>query len=253
MENDYPEVKIIKLEQNYRSTNTILDAANAIIKNNLRRRGKKLWSQKGDGPKIHLHTFSDDEAEARTITEQIEYARFSKVASWADHAILFRTNAQSRPLETALRQAGVRYHLIGGQSFFDRREIRDFIAYLKALLNPDDDVSLLRIANVPARGLSDVTMERLLGASQERKCSVFGAMKNPAVAATFQSNARIAIEKFVELIDRTRGQLRPDSPSHTALALRTWADRFLEEIGYFNELRRSEKEPTTAEGRIRNI
>ena len=106
---------------------------------------------------------------------------------WADHAILFRTNQQSRPLETALRQAGVRYHLIGGQSFFDRREVRDFLAYLKMFLNPNDDISLLRIANVPARGLSDVTMERLLGASHERKCSVFAAMKNPAVTTTFQA------------------------------------------------------------------
>src|SRR5258708_37173777 len=109
---------------------------------------------------------------------------------WSNQAILFRTNAQSRPLETALRQAGVRYHLIGGQSFFDRREVRDFLAYLKAFLNPDDDVSLLRMVNVPARGLSDVTMERLLAASHERKCSVFSAMKNPRGTITFQTRTR---------------------------------------------------------------
>src|SRR5207253_1212513 len=105
--------------------------------------------------------------------------------------------------ETALRAAGVRYHLIGGQSFFDRREIKDFIAYLKTFLNPDDDISLLRIANVPARGLSDVTMERLLGASHERKCSVFAVMKNPTVTTTFQSNTRKSIEAFVEFVERT--------------------------------------------------
>ena len=109
--------------------------------------------RKGDGPKILLQAFANDEEEARTIAEQIEYARLAHRVPWAEQAILFRTNAQSRPLETALRQAGVRYHLIGGQSFFDRREIRDLLAYLKALLNPNDDVSLLRIANVPARGL----------------------------------------------------------------------------------------------------
>jgi superfamily I DNA/RNA helicase len=116
MEKDYPEVKVIKLEQNYRSTNTILEAANALIKNNLRRRGKKLWSSKGQGPKITLHTFSDDEAEARVIVEQIEYARSTRRAAWAEHAILFRTNMQSRALETALRQAGVAYHLIDAKS-----------------------------------------------------------------------------------------------------------------------------------------
>src|SRR5690606_28759834 len=168
-----------KLEQNYRSTNTILRAANTVIKNNLRRRGKQLWSEKGDGSKIALSLYETDEEEARNVVEQIEYARLAKRIPWGAQAILFRTNQQSRPLETALRQAGVRYHLIGGQSFFDRREIRDFLAYLKTFTNPDDDISLLRIANTPARGLSDVTMERLLAASHERKCSAYAAMKHP--------------------------------------------------------------------------
>jgi DNA helicase-2/ATP-dependent DNA helicase PcrA len=253
MEKHFPETKVVKLEQNYRSTNTILNAANAIIQHNVRRRGKKLWSQKGDGPKITLHAFASDEEEARTIAEQIEYARLAQRTPWADQAILFRTNAQSRPLETALRQGGVRYHLIGGQSFFDRREIRDFLAYLKALLNPNDDISLLRIANVPARGLSDVTMERLLAASHERKCSVFDVMKNPAVTTTFQARTRESIEGFVELIERTRGRLHTESLSRDPHALQTLADHFLEEIGYFAELRRSEKNPESAENRVRNL
>ena len=253
MEKHFPETKVVRLEQNYRSTNTILNAANAIIKHNVRRRGKKLWSQKGDGPKIAMHTFANDEEEARTIAEQIEYARLAQRTPWADQAILFRTNAQSRPLETALRQAGVRYHLIGGQSFFDRREIRDFLAYLKALLNPNDDISLLRIANVPARGLSDVTMERLLAASHERKCPVFAVMKNPTVTTTFQARTRERIEGFVELIERTRGRLLTESLSRDPRALKTLADHFLEEIGYFAELRRSEKNPETAENRVRNL
>jgi superfamily I DNA/RNA helicase len=253
MEKHFPETKVVKLEQNYRSTNTILAAANAIIQHNVRRREKKLWSQKGDGPKISLHTFANDEEEARTIAEQIEYARLAQRVPWADQAILFRTNAQSRPLETALRQAGVRYHLIGGQSFFDRREVRDFLAYLKVMINPNDDVSLLRIANVPARGLSDVTMERLLGASHERKCPVFAVMKNPAVTTTFQARTRESIECFVELIERTGGRLQTESLSRDPLALQTLADRFLEEIGYFAELRRSEKNADTAENRVRNL
>ena len=253
MEKHFPETKVVKLEQNYRSTNTILAAANAIITHNVRRRGKKLWSQKGQGTKITLHAFATDEEEARTIAEQIEYARLAQRVPWADQAILFRTNAQSRPLETALRQAGVRYHLIGGQSFFDRREIRDFLAYLKALINPNDDISLLRIANVPARGLSDVTMERLLGASHERKCPVFAVMKNPAVTTTFQGRTRESIEGFVELIERTRARLHTEGLAHDPHALQTLADHFLEEIGYFNELRRSEKKAKTAENRVRNL
>ncbi|HMP82476.1 MAG TPA: exodeoxyribonuclease V subunit gamma [Verrucomicrobiota bacterium] len=250
MEKHFPEVKVIKLEQNYRSTNIILNAANAIIKNNLRRRGKQLWSQNGHGTKITLHTFSDDEEEARSVVAAIEYSRLTKRATWSDHAILFRTNAQSRPLETALRQAGVRYHLIGGQSFFDRREVRDFLAYLRTVLNPNDDVSLLRIANVPARGLSDVTMERLLAASHERHCSVFAAMKNPAISATFQAKTRDSIDAFVQFIESKRAQIE-----HVGgvTSLQTWANQLLDDAGYWAELRRSEKTAEAAENRERNL
>jgi superfamily I DNA/RNA helicase len=272
MEKHFPEVKVVKLEQNYRSTNTILRAANTVIKNNLRRRGKQLWSDKGDGAKILLHAFNDDEEEARTLVQQIDYARLAHRIPWGDNAILFRTNQQSRPLETALRTSGVRYHLIGGQSFFDRREIRDFLAYLKTFLNPHDDISLLRIANTPARGLSDVTMERLLAASHERKGSVFSAMKNPAVTTTFQNKTRESIEAFVEFVERTQAELNcrtgvrsvPDSSNHIEneepdrsvegpLTMKAWAENFLDEISYFNELRRGEKTPEASENRIRNL
>ncbi len=293
MEKFFPEVKVVKLEQNYRSTTTILNTANAIIKNNVRRRGKTLWSARGAGAKIRLQTRANDEDEAREIVAQIEFKRLAQRVPWRDCAILFRTNQQSRPLETALRSAGVRYHLIGGQSFFDRREVKDFLAYLKVFLNPHDDISLLRIANVPARGLSDVTMERLLAASHERKCPVFAAMKNPLVAAGFPSNTRKGIEAFVEFVERTRNKLnarphpgplpqgegtataaprntgprpprRPadgNSPSPGGegrgeggcKSLQTWTNGFLDEIGYFAELRRQEKNPENAEGRIRNL
>jgi len=249
LEKHYPNVKVIKLEQNYRSTTTILAAANAVIKNNLRRRGKHLWSQKGQGAKITLRTFADDEEEAKTTAEEIEYARLARQIPWRDQAILFRTNQQSRPLEMALRQAGIRYHLIGGQSYFDRREIKDFLAYMKALVNPQDDVSLLRIANVPPRGLSDVTMERLLSASQARNCPVFSAMKQPAVQAEFPARTREAIQSFIALIERHRATLH----SGRTLSLPLWAGQFLEEIGYTVELRRGEKTPEAADNRTRNL
>jgi superfamily I DNA/RNA helicase len=253
MEKHFPEVKVVKLEQNYRSTNTILHAANAVIKNNARRRGKQLWSQKGHGSKITLHTLESDEEEARTVVEEIEFQRVAKRVPWGAQAILFRTNIQSRPLELALRQAHVRYHLIGGQSYFDRREIRDFLAFLKVMLNPHDDVSLLRIANVPARGLSDVTMERLLGASHERKGSVYAAMQNPVVQATFQSRTRESIEAFVTLIERTRTALHNPEFNVDPKALEKWAEHFLKEIGYLEELRRSEKNVEVGDARVRSI
>ncbi|MDX1952045.1 MAG: UvrD-helicase domain-containing protein [Verrucomicrobiota bacterium] len=248
LEKHFPEVKIIKLEQNYRSTNTILTAANAVIKNNVRRRGKQLWSQKGHGVKITLHNFQDDEEEARTIVEEIEYKRIANRIPWGDQAILFRTNLQSRPIETALRKSGVRYHLIGGQSYFDRREVKDFLAYLRTFLNPRDDISLLRIANVPARGLSDTTMERLLAASQERQCSVYEAMKNPLVQVGFLSKTQESIVAFLDLIARHSAALQAPG-----LQLSAWANKFLDETGYINELRRSEKEAAAAENRIQNL
>jgi len=283
LEEHFPEVKVIKLEQNYRSTSNILNAANAIIKNNVRRRGKTLWSAKGGGAKILVQTYASDEDEAREVVGQIEFKRMAHRIPWKECAILFRTNLQSRPIETALRTAGVRYHLIGGQSFFDRREIKDFLAYLKMFLNPDDDISLLRIANVPARGLSDVTMERLLGASHERKCSVFAAMKNPLVTYAFQKGTRESIEAFVAFIERIRNQMLTGSltatatsndvpapaeekdwvresviPSNSAPAqptflLQSWAENFLNEIGYFAELKRLDKDPEVSEVRIRSL
>jgi len=263
LEKHFPEVKVVKLEQNYRSTNTILQAANAVIKNNPRRRGKNLWSQKGQGAPIGLQAFQNEEEEARTVVEQIEFNRIGRRVQWSQQAILFRTNIQSRPIETELRKARVRYHLIGGQSFFDRREVRDFLAYLKTFINPHDDVSLLRIANTPARGLSDATMERLLAASQERHCSVFAAMRNADAQASLAARTREAIEKFVEFVERRRAQLagegRAGSPlpagAHgvTRPTLQSWASSFLDEILYWEELRRSEKEPEAAENRIRNL
>jgi len=248
MEKHFPRVKVIRLEQNYRSTGTILSAANAVIKNNARRRPKQLWSQKGRGAKILLHTFADEEEEARHTAEQIEYARLARGVRWREQAVLFRTNQQGRPLETALRQAGIRYHLIGGQSYFDRREIKDFLAYLKTFTNPEDDISLLRVANVPARGLSEVTMERLLAASQERGCPVFAAMRHSDVLGGFVPKTRAAVAGYVALIERQQAALREG-----ALSPRQWAENFVREIDYEAELRRGEKNADAADNRVRNL
>ena len=253
LEKHYPEVKIVKLEQNYRSTSTILNAANALIKHNVRRRPKQLWSQKGQGAKIELLAYQSEDEEATEVVGQIEFARMANRIPWGDHAILFRTNIQARPVETALRKAAVRYHLIGGQSFFDRREIRDFLAYLKMVINPRDDVSLLRIANTPARGLSDTTMERLLAASHERHCSVWEAMKNPVVTASFQARTREAIEDFTEFVERRRAELDGDAGATLPDSLSAWAEAIMTETGYFAELRRGEKDAEVADARIRNL
>ena len=141
--------------------------------------------------------------------------------------------------------------MIGGQSFFDRREIKDFIAYIKTFINPHDDISLLRIANTPARGLSDVTMERLLSASHERNGSVYAAMKNPLVTAGFPAKTRESIEALAEFIERTRAPLL--LTPYAARPLQAWSEGFLEETGYYADLKRSEKNADIAENRVRNL
>jgi superfamily I DNA/RNA helicase len=249
LELHYPEVRIIKLEENYRSTQVILKAANALIGHNLRRRAKKLWCRKGPGAPIVLHHFAHEEEEARAMVQEIEFARQARRIPWSDQALLFRTNHQSRPLETALRQAGVRYRVVGGQSFFDRREVRDFLAYLKVLLNPHDDVSLLRIANVPARGLSDATMQALLAASQERHCPVYQVMQHPGGPPDLTARTRASLADFVAWIDRTRAWLTAAGGG----SLRPWAEGFLDEIGYLDDLRRSEREVEAGENRVRHL
>ena len=249
LEKHFPEVKVIKLEQNYRSTNIILRAANQVISNNARRRGKQLWSAKGEGSKIQLQCFTTDEEEARVVVENIEYDRIARRILWSQQAILFRTNLQSRPIETALRKAKVRYRLIGGQSFFDRREIRDFFAYLRTFINPHDDVSLLRIANTPTRGLSDVTMERLLAASQERQCSVFAVMRHTDVQGAMQARTSESVRAFLRFIDETRQPLEAAGD----LKLASWAEAWLNTTGYVAELTRQEKNVEAAEARVRNL
>lgn len=249
LEKYYPEVKVVKLEQNYRSTNTILTAANAVIKNNAMRRGKVLWSDKGNGSKIRMEAYETDEMEADEIVSLIEFNRTMRKVPWSQNAILFRTNLQARPLETALRKANVRYHLIGGQSFFDRREIKDFFAYLKTIVNPHDDIALLRIANVPARGLSDSTMEKLLQASHERGVSIFATMRHTDVLETLGAKGKNAAVAFLELLQDAKDGLVNGEFARVA----DWAEALMQDTGYYEELKRAEKNPEIAENRIRNL
>ncbi len=248
LERHYPEVKVVKLECNYRSTTNILDAANAVIRNNGRRRAKRLWSEQGPGALIAVHGFLNEEEEAKGLVEEILAAR-ARRAPWSHFAILVRTNIQSRPIETALRQARIPYRIIGGQSFFDRREVRDFLAYLKIISNPSDDISLLRVANVPARGLTPTTMERLLAFSQERGCTMFEAFRLAGDCGDLGERARSCASRFLELLEVEQERLR----ASLNWGARQWGEEFFERIGYFPDLRRSERDVEVAENRVQNI
>ena len=157
-ERDFPETRVIPLEQNYRSTNTILDAANAVIANNRERKEKNLWSELGEGLPVHAIEVEDEHAEARFVAAEIA-ALVEEGYSADEVAVFYRTNAQSRVLEDVLVRQGIAYQVIGGPRFYERAEIKDLVAYLQVLDNPFDAAALLRIANRPRRGIGDATHE----------------------------------------------------------------------------------------------
>jgi DNA helicase-2/ATP-dependent DNA helicase PcrA len=177
-ESDFPKVREIKLERNYRSTSTILDAANAIIANNTNRKEKALWSPAGQGGSpIELYTPEDEVAEAEFIARGIKKQRFDDHVPWDEFGILIRTNALTRWIEEALLAENVPYRISGGTSFFGRKEIKDVISYLRVIANPDDDVNLIRIVNTPRRGIGKTTLERLGNIARARSCPLRTAME----------------------------------------------------------------------------
>ena len=237
----FPNPTVVKLEQNYRSTNAILNTANILIKNNPRRRPKQLWSAKGDGDKVRIIQMNDDRQEAEFIANEISTRQVTGHAKWEDFAVLFRMNAQSRLIETNLRQLKIPYRIIGGKSFFDRREVKDLLAYASVMLNTDDDVSLLRIINTPARGISAGTVEKATAVSARNKYSVFEALSDPGFRAEITPRAVAAIDAFTELLDTFETKL------NTPLTRQNEVLReLIEKVGYLEDLRRSCKTPEEA-------
>jgi len=237
-ETHFPNPTVIKLEQNYRSTNFILGTANSLIKNNPRRRPKKLWSAKEGGEKVRIIAMMDDRQEASWLAGEIHSRKTSESLKWEDFAVLFRMNAQSRLIETELRQLRIPYRIIGGKSFFDRREVKDILAYAACLLNTDDDVSLLRIVNTPARGISDGTVEKATTASIHKRCSIFQIMRDEEFLAELPARARGAVEKFTIFLDDLELKMNEPLANQPSL-LRT----LLAESGYLAELQRTCKTP----------
>ena len=174
-ERDYPESKTILLEENYRSTKTILDAANFVIKNNKNRKEKNLWSKKGEGEKIEYHKANDEKEEARYVVNEIKKL-VTKGISYEDIAVLYRTNAQSRNLEEAFLQENMPYRVVGSFYFYSRKEIKDLIAYLRLIHNPKDNVSFLRVINTPKRGIGLKSIQNIIDKAEENKTSYYEAI-----------------------------------------------------------------------------
>ncbi len=174
-EKDYPEAKVILLEQNYRSTSNILKAANEVISRNTGRKPKNLWTDKGAGKKVRIYEADSEHEEGYFIAGEINKS-VNAGRAYGDHAILYRTNAQSRVIEEILIKSDIPYQIVGGIKFYDRKEIKDILAYLRLVSNPDDDISLSRIVNVPKRGIGEATVEKLADLAGKRGVSIFALL-----------------------------------------------------------------------------
>jgi DNA helicase-2/ATP-dependent DNA helicase PcrA len=211
-EHDYRDAKVVKLEQNYRSTQTILDIASGLIANNKQRKEKRLWTENDRGEKAKLLLTLDEHAEAQAIAD--EFKKFSEQARpRSDMAVIYRINALSRVMELALRRAGIPYRIARGVDFYHRKEIKDVLAYLRVIANPQDELSLVRIVNVPARGISDNTVKQMQVHALDKGWNLWQTLVNIEQIPGVSSRAAGSIKSFLQLISRWRGMLpKKDEP-----------------------------------------
>ena len=249
-ERHFPDPEVIKLEQNYRSTDVILKVANRLIKNNSRRRGKNLWSDSKEGEPVRILSAADDKTEAEFIADEVQASGplSSKARPWTDFAILYRMNAQSRQIEEMLRERRIPYRVVGGKSFFDRREVKDVVAYLGALLNPDDDNALLRVLANPPRGIGAATLQLATEAGAKNGKGLLAILNDPEHLDVSSSRTRGAIQRFTEEWGAYRIQLQTPGADAAAI-LRS----VLEECGYFEDLKKSCKTEEEADNRQENV
>ncbi len=241
-EHAFPDVTTVVLDQNYRSTQTILDAANAVIAHNFGRKPKELWTDQGAGAKIVRYHADDEGDEARWLSGELVSLRDSRRYQWSDVAIFYRTNAQSRAVEECLVRGGIPYKVVGGTRFYDRREVKDALAYLRAIVNPVDEVSIKRVLNVPKRGVGDSSVARLDQWAKARAASFVDALRN-ADDAGVSGKALKGIETFLGLVDEMGGLIE-QGPGPLL-------ERLLEGSGYLDELRAEGS--IEAEGRLENL
>lgn len=241
-EQDYPEAQSILLEQNYRSTANILNAANEVIKHNTGRKSKNLWTDRGDGSKIQVYMANSEHEEAYFIAGTIR-KNMEKGRRLSDHAVLYRTNAQSRVIEEVLIKSDIPYQIVGGIKFYDRKEIKDLLAYLRLVANPDDDISFERIVNVPKRGIGATTIEHLREAAAARGVSMF-AMIDGVDTIGVTARAASALREFKDMIDQL-------SRMTEFLSVTELTEKTLELTQYRMELQR--ENTLEAKARLENI
>lgn len=246
LQEDYPQIKIIKLEQNYRSTARILKVANQVIANNPKLFPKTLWSQLGEGEVVRVVACQSETHEAEFVAQQIARNKLIYGANFADFAILYRGNHQARLFEDALRSARIPYQISGGQSFYDKAEIKDVLSYLRLLANPDDDPAFLRAATTPKRGIGDTTLGKLNDYAKQHECSLFQAAQSMDALATLNAKNREAVQQFVYLMQDYQARAAADDAGEVVQAL-------LQEIGYEAYLTGAEEGGKATEIRWKNV
>ena len=246
LKEDFPQLKVVKLEQNYRSTRRILRVANRLIGNNPHLFEKSLWSDLGEGEPIRLVPCPDAAAEAELIATEITAHKLRHKSRNGDFAILYRSNHQSRLFEKALREQKLNYDISGGTSFFDRGEVRDLVAYLRLLVNPEDDSAFLRIVNLPRRELGPVTLEKIGAYAGSRHISLFGACFEMGLREHVQERAAQRLHEFATWVSKTAEQ----AESEPAAAV---VKQMLEDIRYRGWLEESAKDLPTAERKWENV
>lgn len=244
----FPGPKIIKLMENYRSQRPILETANAVIKHNAGRREKQLISTKPGTEPVRLVYMPGDQEEAEFVVNEIWEANTLKRRPWEDFAILFRANAQSRLFEEALRKQSIPYRLLGGQSFYERREVKDLLAYLHVAAHPGDDVNLLRIVNNPPRGLGDTTIELATEDSIAHKRPVFDSLADEAFVRQFSQKTRNALGRFVQQVRAWH-----EAVSQPGAAYATVAESIVKDTGYVDYLKRTCSSPEDELNRCSNV
>ena len=243
-ERDYDDVHIVKLEQNYRSTQIILDAANTVISNNIERKRKKLWSEKKEGELIKIQLSEDEVCESDFVADMIAKISREQNRPYRDFAVLYRANAQARPVEDALNRSQIPYNIYGGTKFYERKEIKDLVAYLRVIQNPQDDISLKRIINVPRRGIGLRTIEKIEDRASLKQESMYSVLIDIESNSEISTKARKSISEFVDII----GTLRTIKEVYPVSKL---IEKVLETTGYLDELSKDKSEE--AQDRIDNL
>ena len=249
LKEDYPNLEIIKLEQNYRSSNRILQAANQLISNNPHIFEKKLWSEMGMGDMLRVLACNDENHEAERVISEIIVHKFKHRTQFKDYAILYRGNFQARLFERALREQNLPYKISGGQSFFEKAEIKDVMSYLKLIVNPDDDAAFLRIVNTPRREIGAATLTKLAGYATKRDISLFDATQELGLSTILDGKALARVEYFGQLL--LGWAKEADELEGTAVI--SFIRQLIEKVDYDGWLQETSATPSQAEKRIEQV